>query len=97
MGVKKFAIFTTLVSETGTSYEQGNYVVTSPNYSLAGSASCDQSSNYGCFRGDCKPICRDCDALQGTPLECCRPHYQTGPDCGGPAVCANPMNECDYE
>lgn len=97
VGVKKFAIFTTLRSEAGISYEQGNYAVTSPNYSLFSYGSCGESSYYGCFSGECRPLCRDCNALQGTPLECCRPNYQTGPGCGGPSVCSNPGNECDYE
>ena len=96
-GVKKFAIFTTLKSEAGISYEQGNYVVTSPNYSLA-SISCEQSTFYGCFDGDCKPLCRDCDAAELTPDpndDCCQPNYRTGPNCDG--NCANPENKCDYE
>lgn len=98
VGCTKFAIFTTLESETGISYSNGNnYVVTSPNYSLATPGLCTQSSHYGCFDGDFIPLCQDCDAAELTPDpndDCCQPNYRLGTD---PVVCENPDNKCDYE
>lgn len=68
-GCTKFAIFTTLESETGTSYEQGNYVVTSPNYSLGGSGSAEIGC-YACIDGTCTRVgsqadCEDPTFMQG--------------------------------
>jgi len=81
-GVKKFAIFTTLVSEAGTSYSQGNYVVTSPNYSLSEPAA-GSSNFWGCKSVTCVPI--------SGPEECPEINYQV-PDCNW--NCGIPINEC---
>ena len=96
--VKKFAIFTTLVSETGTSYKQGNYVVTSPNYSLAPGS---EDGCYTCINGSCTRInysyCFDPEICVGYPKwinrncsgEGCCPK-----DSNGNSVCANNDNNC---
>ena len=81
-GCTKFAIYTTLESETGTSYSQGNYVVTSPNYSLAEPAA-GPSNYWGCKNRSCVPI--------SGPEECPEINYQT-PDCSW--KCDDPINEC---
>ena len=78
VGVKKFAIFTTLESETGTSYSQGNYVVTSPNYSLA-PASGSQFRFFGCYDYHCLPI--------PSPGDLCEPKYQNIQSCVGEGCC----------
>lgn len=69
VGVKKFAIFTTLKSETGIGYVEGNYVVTSPNYSL-GEGSTSGIGCYACVGGTCthvgdQPDCEDPTFMQG--------------------------------
>jgi len=68
-GCTKFAIFTTLESEAGISYVQGNYVVTSPNYSLGGQGS-PEVGCYACIGGTCTRVgsranCEDPEFLQG--------------------------------
>ena len=77
-GCTKFAIFTTLESETGTSYSQGNYVVTSPNYSLA-PASGSQFRFFGCYDYHCLPI--------PSPGDLCEPKYQNIQSCVGEGCC----------
>ena len=97
-GCTKFAIFTTLESETGTSYSQGNYVVTSPNYSLAPGS---EDGCYTCINGSCMRInysyCFDPEICVGYPKwinrncsgEGCCPK-----DSNGNSVCANNDNNC---
>lgn len=102
-GCTMFAIFTTLESEPGTSYSNGNYVVTSPNYSLATPGSCTQSAYYGCFSGVCTPLCRDCNAAELTldpNDDCCEPNYAVGPSCNDKCKdpdTGQPTNQCVYQ
>jgi prepilin-type N-terminal cleavage/methylation domain-containing protein len=97
VGVKKFAIFTTLASETGTSYTEGNYVVTSPNYSLV-ELGTSLIGCYVCRTGTCTLVGNQsyCD----DPTTCVGYPKYTNRNCSGNeccfSMCGPPERDCPF-